>query len=211
MVFGSCSSLCGCCLFALVCVLIDIDNAPGALWNSSTIAMEDDAFFVIEKLGVLSQYFMALSPRHPLMYFAIHVSLHRLLNLDHVGKQNIPVVTGPGALKVAFKYFMRTQEVLEEEDRQTFKKNNPNATRHGRVKAGTYVGVGGRSVRVAGTKNTGSKLVVRGSVDGKSSGYEQMGMRHFSSIAKKKFNESCLVHLYNLQHNPGAVVDLTNW
>lgn len=192
-------------------VFTDIDNSPGKYWNESTISNEDDAFFVIEKLGVLSQYFMAISPRHPLMYLAVHQSLHRVLDLDHVGKQNIPVVTGPGALKVAFKYFMRTQEILDEEQAKAFKEKNPNSTRYGRVKAGKYYGVGNRSVTVAGTKDTGWQLVIRGSVEGKSEGYGQMGMRHFSKLAKKKFNESCLVHLWNLQYNEHDSINFTNW
>lgn len=170
---------------------------------------------MIEKLGVLSQYFMAVSPKHPLMYLAVHLSLRRLLELDHVGKQNIPVVTGPGALKVAFKYFMRTQETLTGEDELKWKRQNPNGTRYGRVKGGTYVGVGGRRVTVAGTKETASRLVVRGSVYGKSEGYDKMGMKHFSQIAKKKFNESCLVHLWNLEYgldsSAGSGFNYTNW
>ena len=193
--------------------IIDIDNAPGTLWTTDTIQDDDDAFFVIEKLGVLSQYFMAASPKHPLMYMAIHQSLMRLLNLDHVGKQNIPVVTGPGALKVAFKYFMRTQEILKDDEWRQWNKANPNGTRYGRVKAGKYHGVGGRSVTIAGTKETGDWLVQRGSVEGKSEGYHQMGMKHFSTIAKKKFNESCLVHLWNLEFDSprGGRINLTNW
>lgn len=194
---------------------IDIDNAPGKFWTSDTIKDDDDAFFVIEKLGVLSQYFIAASPKHPLMYLAVHLSLNRLLDLDHVGKQNIPVVTGPGALKVAFKYFMRTQEILNPEAEREWKANNPNATRHGRVTSGKYYGVGNRSVSVVGTKGTASRWVVRGSVYGKGGGYKKMGMKHFSAIAKKKFNESCLVHLWNLEYgfdsHTGAKINLTNW
>jgi hypothetical protein len=177
---------------------------------------DDDAFFVIEHVGVLSQYFLAISPRHPLMYLCILISLQRILAMDHVGKQNIPVVTGPGALKVAFKYFMKTppsslsiqQDDEKEQGQQQGRADPP--TKYGRVKAGKYYGVGNRSVTVVGTKDTGSKWVVRGSVDNKGKGYQAMGMKHFSTIAKKKFNESCLVHLWNLEfdsHNFNA----TNW
>jgi hypothetical protein len=193
----------------MIIINIDIDNAPGKFWTSDTIRPEDDAFFVIEKLGVLSQYFIAVSPKHPLMYLAVHLSLSRLLDLDHVGKQNIPVVTGPGALKVAFKYFMRTQEILSGDDERKWKAKHPNGTRYGRVKAGTYYGVGNRSVTIAGTKETASRLVIRGSVYGKGEGYKKMGMKHFSAIAKKKFNESCLVHLWNIDYDSNF--NMTNW
>jgi mannosyltransferase OCH1-like enzyme len=178
-------------------IYTDIDNAPGRFWNSSTIQLDDDAFFVVEKVGVLSQFFMAASPKHPLMYLAVHTTLHRLLDLEHAGKQYIPQMTGPGALKVAFKYFMRTGK--EDHD-------------YGRVRKGKYVGVGGRSVTVAGSKVTSWQIVNRGSVSGnaKIGGYKKMGMRHFSDIAKKKFNESCFVHLYNLEYQT-TELNLTNW
>ncbi len=186
-------------------------SGPDHTHDSSTFIDDDDAFFVIETLGVLSQYFMAVSPKHPLMYLCILLSLHRILAIDHVGKQNVPLVTGPGALKVAFKYFMRTHQLLDQEDEKQWKRRHPNATRYGRVKAGKYYGVGNRSVTVVGTKDTGSRWVVRGSVQNKGMGYDAMGMRHFSVMAKKKFNESCLVHLWNLQFDFDNYFNLTNW
>lgn len=144
------------------------------------------------------------------MYLCIQLSLHRILGIDHVGKQNVPVVSGPGALKVAFKYFMRTHQVLSAEEEKKWKQRHPNATRYGRVKAGKYFGVGNRSVTIVGTKDTGSRWVVRGSVEGKGAGYEAMGMRHFSMIAKKKFNESCLVHLWTTEFDYHGF-NATNW
>jgi len=134
------------------------------------------------------------------MYFCVLLSLQRILAIDHVGKQNIPVVTGPGALKVAFKYFMRTQHLSSQDDQP----------RYGRVQAGKYYGVGNRSVTVIGTKDTGSQWIIRGSVDDKILGYGAMGMKHFSTIAKKKFNESCLAHLWNLEFQYDRF-NATNW
>jgi mannosyltransferase OCH1-like enzyme len=177
-------------------IYTDLDNAPGKFWNDTTIQPDDDAFFVVEHIGVLSQYFMAASPKHPLLYLAIQSVLHRLLEVEHVGKQYIPKVTGPGALKKAFKYFMRTVDTDE----------------HEHVTKGKYVGVGNRSVTVAGSKVASWQIVIRGSMTGndKIGGYHQMDMRHFSKMAKKKFNESCLVHLYNLEY-PIVEPNLTNW
>jgi hypothetical protein len=176
---------------------------------------DDDAFFVIEHLGILSQYFFAVSPHHPLMYLCILISLQRILAMDHVGKQNIPAVTGPGALKVAFKYFMKTPpsslSVQQDDDeKEQQQRRHDSSTKYGRVKAGKYYGVGNRSVTVVGTKDTGLKWVIRGSVENKGIGYQAMGMKHFSTIAKKKFNESCLVHLWNLEFD-FANFNATNW
>ena len=179
-------------------IYTDIDNAPGPFWNETTtiIKADDDAFFVVEHVGVLSQYFMAVSPRHPLMYLAIQAVLYRLLGVDHVGKQYIPQVTGPGALKMAFRSFMRAQD----------------SEAYGKVKEGKYMGVGRRSVTVAGSKKTSWQIVTRGSLPGvdKIGGYKQMNMKHFGKIAKKKFNESCFVHMYNLEYLADQI-NMTNW
>ena len=44
-------------------IYADVDTKPNK-FNSTTISAEDDGFFVVEMFHVLSQYFMALSPRH---------------------------------------------------------------------------------------------------------------------------------------------------
>jgi mannosyltransferase OCH1-like enzyme len=188
-------------------IYTDIDNAPGRLWNTTTIGENDDSFFLVEKLGVLSQYFMAASPRHPLLYLAIHNALHRLLQVENVGRQYIPSVTGPGALKTAFMSFMRAQAKKKGHPAAT---NNNTNNGYGRVQAGRYVGVDGRSVTVKGTKFDSDKIVKRACVPEKGESYKKMKIRHFSEIAKKKFNESCFVHIYNLEYGREKV-DLTQW
>ena len=195
-------------------IYTDLDNKPGKDFfiqpnNTSTsdsnagrngatslvIQDDDDAFFVVEELGVLSQYFLATSPKHPLMYLAVQNTLSRLLEVPHVGNQVIPQVTGPGALKMAFKYFMGT----------------PDTPQNGRVRQGKYVGVGNREVTVVGHKATGSNnYVVRATVSGKWGQYKDMDMKHYSKIAKKKFNESCLVHIYNYDYHR-ETLNMTNW
>ena len=156
--------------------------------------MDDDAFFLVEHVEVLSQFFMAVSPKHPLMYLAVQATLLRLLEVVHVGKQYIPLVTGPGALKQAFIYFMRSQKT----------------EKYAKVSHGKYYGVANRSVTVAGSKETSWQYLIRNSVLEKGEGYKLMKMKHYSKIAKLKFNESCLVHMYNLDFFPGEQ-NMTNW
>ena len=195
-------------------IYTDLDNNPGRdffIQNNNTgsiigstgsngtvslvIQDDDDAFFLVEELGVLSQYFLAASPKHPLMYLAVQNTLSRLLEVPHVGNQVIPQVTGPGALKMAFKYFMGT----------------PDTPQNGRVREGKYVGVANREVTVVGHKATGSNnYVVRAAVSGKWGQYKDMNMKHYSRIAKKKFNESCLVHIYNFDYHR-ETLNMTNW
>jgi mannosyltransferase OCH1-like enzyme len=44
-------------------VYADVDTKPN-LFNHSTITSQDDGFFIVEQYHLLSQYFMATSPRH---------------------------------------------------------------------------------------------------------------------------------------------------
>lgn len=176
----------------------DIDSIPAKL-NEHTIRDDDEAFFVIERIGVLSQYFMVASPRHPLMYLLVQVTLQRILTLPNVDKQYIPVVTGPGALKQAMIMFMGTHNSLEG-------KNLTQYETFARVQAGEYVGLHGAKVRAVGKRGgtADHEWVVREAIKQKSRLYEKMGMRHFSRHTSRTSNgESCLHRVYtNLFYVP---------
>lgn len=72
----------------------DIGASP-ALFNTSTITDDDDGFFVVEESHLLSQYFLALSLKHPLIYYAIQQSLSNILRERDTGYINTPLATGP--------------------------------------------------------------------------------------------------------------------
>jgi hypothetical protein len=171
-------------------IYTDIDTAPGPQFihqrdNTTLIGPDDDAFFVVERIGVLSQYFMAASPRHPLLYLAVLNLFQRLLEVDSVAGQYVPYVTGPGALKSAYIRFMAGGGVVSD----------------GYVVGGTYVGHNNRSVTVVGTKRDGDRYVHRDAIDRrlKKEGYELMGMTHFSKVGKNDTSNhlSCYLKLYN--------------
>jgi hypothetical protein len=147
------------------------------------MSSEDDSFFVVEDAGVLSQYFMALSPKHPLAYFSVLQTLHRLLDVTNVGSQYVPYVTGPGALKKAFIVFMGAE----------------GNGMYGKVKEGFYQGVGNRSVTVVGSRKTSKRYIIRQSIlpKDKKAGYEAMGMKHFSKTKNEQQNTSCFIYLYD--------------
>ena len=91
-------------------IYTDIDNAPEPLFkNGTAIANEDDSFFVMDRIGTLSQYFMAASPKHPLIHIAILETLKRIQEVTSVGLQNVAFVSGPEAMRQAMKIFMRSQ------------------------------------------------------------------------------------------------------
>jgi hypothetical protein len=166
-------------------IYTDIDNAPGQNFlNGSVITAEDDSWYVVEGLGMMSQYFMASSPRHPFLHLCVSVLLGRLLWQPSVGNQYVPFSTGPGTTKNAMIQFMRGQ-----------------GNEYQKTPAGHYVGLHNRSVTVVGTRGTGRLWVIRESIGGqdKRKGYAQMNMKHFSQskrLPQAFVNESCHAHLY---------------
>lgn len=163
----------------------DIDSAPNS-FNADTIQAEDDGFFVVEQYHMLSQYFMAVSPRHPLMYYAIQRSLLGLLEQADTGKQNAAFVTGPHALHAAYRDFR-----LDNGD-----KVRPAGSGYKPVWKGTFVGTGNHSIRVVGVGENENEYVWRSLVkkDQKLKEYKSMGMEHFAEFQKeeKSTGESCL-------------------
>eukprot|EP00928_Gymnodinium_smaydae_P078860 TRINITY_DN62922_c0_g1_i1.p1 TRINITY_DN62922_c0_g1~~TRINITY_DN62922_c0_g1_i1.p1 ORF type:complete len:408 (-),score=37.33 TRINITY_DN62922_c0_g1_i1:16-1239(-) len=164
-------------------IYTDIDNSP-VLLNASTISRDDDSFFLIEQLGILSQYFFASSPKHPLMRLCLENALHRLRSTSNVMQNSPAKTTGPGALKVAFIDFL-------------------NGTTTGYIPAGLYYGLGDfnkHSVTAFGTKENSVKYVHRSGLrpNEKKKYYDALGMKHFSKVYKPVRGVaaiSCMEHL----------------
>lgn len=166
---------------ALSSSYVDIDNAPGGKFNGGQcIKDDDDAWFVVEQIGILSQYFMAASPRHPLIFVALTHLFHRLLEVENIRKQYVPFTTGPGVMKTAMALFMK--------DKENFN----------RVTKGKYTGLAGRSVTIEGSKGKSFPWVKRESVSGihKRGGYAAMGMKHFGKKDAEAPSDSCYEYLY---------------
>jgi hypothetical protein len=184
----------------------DSDSAPGKLFTQTTIVPDDDSWFVPEKLGVLTQYFMSASPKHPLMYLAVMNTLQRLLSVASIVEQNIPVVTGPGALKSAFSDFMQGD-------------TSPNHPDYHRPPAGLYVGMGNRSVTVKGSRQKTGDYIQRVAVKRyiKRKGYRLAGQVHFGHVVSRmnnvtiqRLNVSCLEHLHHVLFPPSYLMDDKN-
>jgi mannosyltransferase OCH1-like enzyme len=176
-------------------IYTDVDNAVNA-FNATTIGATDDAFFVVETMGIPSQFFFAASPRHPLVYLLITAIMHRLYDLPDFHNQYVPYVTGPGALKIAFQHFVKAHPphvppgaVRLPEQRSSYNK----------VPAGIYAGLGNRTVTVVGTKKRPDAIIHRNAVGNKQQLFRDMGMPHFSKVKRKATNESCWRQLYETE------------
>jgi Glycosyltransferase sugar-binding region containing DXD motif len=66
-------------------IYADLDAVPARFNLETSIESDDDALFVVEQYHLLSQWFMAVSPRHPVMFYAVHHSLANLLNAKDTG------------------------------------------------------------------------------------------------------------------------------
>lgn len=167
----------------------DIDASP-AVFNTSTITDDDDGFFVVEHSDLLSQYFLALSPRHPLMYYAIQESLSNILREKDVGYINTPLATGPQALHEAFTVFMADVGVTV-----------PFYGHGNAVAAGFFQGTNNRSIRVVGSGKFQDEYILREAIDRrpKKKLYKTMNMTYF--MDRQRNGRSCMSVLFEARNS----------
>lgn len=168
-----------------------MDNRPGPLFNATTIDRDVDAFFLQEQGGFPSQYFFAVSPKHPMMFLAVHDVMNNLHTADDTGKFYVPFVTGPGTIKRSMLQFMGYNKSWTDE---------MNA-KYGYPTKGLYIGKvqGNRSVTIAGSSATCNSWVNRAGVRGidKSKGWRLMNVTNYQEVNKAQSGRSCVQYLYD--------------
>lgn len=168
-------------------VYTDIDSFPNS-FNETLIHDEDDGFFLLDRDSILSQWFIAVSPKHPLMYYAIMETVTNVMRSRDPGIINPVAMSGPIALHNAMVNFMADAgvkvRVLRNQDSE-----RP-------LNASVYVGAGGRSLRVVGDSAKTDEYIQRDLWDGskqrnalKLAEYEKMGMEHWNVLYSKRRNE----------------------
>ena len=161
-------------------------------------ATPTDAIFVVEQFHVLSQYFMAASPRHPLLWYALQHSLTNVLLADDTGSVYTPKLTGPAALHQAFVSFRKDVGITVD----------PNTAGYQPVRAGYYRGSYNRSITVLGTAQDQNEYVYRDVIGSplKKAEYRKMNMRHFQQDKLYPTQRSCLSSILNalMQNNGGS-------
>jgi hypothetical protein len=146
----------------------------------------DDAFFVVDRGGWLSQNFMSSKPNHMLMRLMVDQGIERLLNQTDIYRSYIPSVRGPGALKVAFVHLMNESYALYQNNINS----NSNARSH--IKSqyekppkGFYPSpiYPKDSVTVAGDWGKESNdIIIRDSIRFKHKDYSAMNMTHHFDV-----------------------------
>ena len=206
-------------------VYADIDTKPNKL-NATTITAEDDGFFIVEMYHLLSQFFMATSPRHrelsfhfvrltrstlprlvsqfslAIMFYTIHHALLALVGSTDTGLmlRLAPFITGPHALNRGFQSFMRDQGVVVPDGGSGAKP----------AKAGLWVGTDGRNITVMGRGEYENEYVVREYIrrGKKILEYQAMGMKHFGGD-KATSNKSCVHTLLDAHRFSFQALDKT--
>merc|ERR1712232_277624 len=166
----------------------DIDNTPGPMfWDEKAgggiITNETDALFEQENQGFPSQYFFASSPHHPIMFLAVYLTMHRVMDVASVKKQYIPFVTGPGAVKSAFIAF---------------------AGGKGYPEAGVYPGLmSNHTVTIIGSKIQARNGVYVSRAPKnleKKNGFKEMNITHFGQVDRSRTpDKSCMTLLSHLE------------
>jgi len=165
--------------------------------HSTAILQDEDSVFVVEFYGLLSQYFMIASPKHPLMWYAIQRCIFNLLNTEHTNKMNAAFITGPTALHEAFQQFTRDVHIPIMSAREAINKN----MRFQAVVADTWTGKTGRHVRAIGNRTNSELYVKRDVLAGvKLDEYALMGLKEHNTEMKTSIanNISCLSILHDL-------------
>lgn len=176
----------------------DIDTYP----NTTFILPQDvDAYFVLETDGLLSQYFMAIAPRHPLMYYTIQHTVMNLLKSPDPRKAFAPTVTGPRALHQGLQTYCGNHYKIPDSEGQWLGMNHP-------LEEGGVFTVGNHTVRVDGDIHHADDIIVRDAIprEDKKRQYQQMGMTYFMQDARTApQGESCLSLLRQSLENEGKL------
>jgi hypothetical protein len=176
-------------------IYVDLDAVPN-LWTPATIHPDDDSYFVVEYFDAPSQYFMAASPQHPLMYHStIQQALAKIMNHPDNLKIDASFTTGPFTLLDGFTTL-------------TLENNGKIYTKP--VVRGLYYGHNNRSVRIDGFGQNQSSAIIDREAYGRNfkiGMYAEMNITHFLQDKRRrqlssKMGRSCFAIAYDVTIGP---------
>lgn len=160
---------------------MDVDGVP-AKRTPALLQPTDDAYFVVEQYHMLCQYFIAVTPRHPLIWYAIQHALANLWRAADTGRIPAALYTGPHALHVAYTSFRKDAGRVVEETRTGIKP----------VWVGHFVGTYNRTVTIVGIAGNENEYIDRDVIGSlKRKEYEKLGMTIYQDEKKNPLDELC--------------------
>lgn len=152
-------------------ILVDLNTFPNH-FNASTISDKDDGFFLLEESAdALSTLVMAVSPRHPLMYYAVQHSISNILRMKSKVMYSPRELVGEGALMQALEDFTRGKV----KHRLRIGKKNKKET----LGEGKLEGQFGRSILIGGRIDANDHGIVSPVLitkNGKQAEYDKIGL-----------------------------------
>lgn len=167
----------------------DVDTFPNATF---ALPQNVSAYFVLEGDGLLSQYFMAVAPKHPMLYFTIQHVVANLLKSKDPHKDFAPTLTGPRALHQGFQTYCGKVYNIPDSEGRWLGLNHP-------LTHGGYYTVGNWTVLVEGNLTNTDDIIVRDAIprEEKKRQYRDMNMKYFMEDARTApQGESCLSLVY---------------
>lgn len=161
-------------------IYADVDSIPQR-FSIKDLRPEDDAFLLVDKDKCPSQFFLALKPRHPIIYITLQSALSALMQVEDTLKYSPVQLTGPAMLRGAFFAYLKWNKVTP-----------PKQTT-----AGLYHGLHNTTVRIVGTFKDHNDYVMRERYSAAQKGkmYKAMKMSHFKEKMHQSSGESCQMAL----------------
>ena len=151
-------------------IFADLNSYPNQ-FNLSTLKEDDDGLFLLgDKPGILTTVVMAVSPRHPVMYYAVQRSLSNIVRMHQNATYDPGTLVGEFVLNQAVEDFLRHSGT-----HHIFRKDKKVG-----LSEGLLWGVHDRSLRIAGslgTDNGASVTPIFISPAGRRKEYGKIGMK----------------------------------
>jgi len=161
-------------------IYADLDSAPNSNFHPSVLDGHQ-AFFVVDKHDMMSEYFIAVSPKHPIIYYTLHHALQNILTVRDTGAAFPGRTTGPHSLLAGFRSFRN-----DVGDTVGLAAERP-------IKSGIYRGRKNWTVTIMGSPENVNEFVFQQKVTDqeKRKNYATMGMKFYLDDLAPT-NRSCL-------------------
>jgi len=153
-------------------IFADLNSYPSH-FNLSTLNADDDGFFLFAGAReALTTTIMAVSPRHPVMYYAVQRSLSNILRMQPKSFYDPQTVVGDDVLNEAVKDFLylpQTHRAFGKEEKI-------------HVSEGLLNGINARSIRIAGRLSDDGGAIVSPifiTPEGRQRELEKIGMKNW--------------------------------
>ena len=172
-------------LYAYGGIYTDFDNTLLTQDLVKEIRPEDESFFLSDVRHRTSQWFHAMTPRHPIAYLTMMSILKNLSWMNDISYFKAVFTTGPAALCTGFGLFLGTGDC---------------------TKSGTFVGMGNHTARKIPREYSKKLVTNEYSFGSKTKGenYKSMNMTHWTQIRDEgggveRKGKGCLEYLRDLE------------